>query len=70
MTTEQIAAVAAKPPALFDAIGELALAIKPHYMDANQRKRIAEAIGVLVDHILATAAVANHLRENARDPNA
>ena len=37
------------PKQLLDAVGELALAIKPHYMDADQRKRIADAIRALVD---------------------
>lgn len=43
----------AKPREILDAIGELALAIAPHNMDINQRKRVAAAIGVLVDHIIA-----------------
>jgi hypothetical protein len=41
------------PKDLLDAVGELAMAIKPHYMDAGQRKRIAAAIGVLIEHIIA-----------------
>jgi ABC-type antimicrobial peptide transport system ATPase subunit len=38
---------------VFDAVGELALAIKPHHMDTDQRQRIAAALHVLVDHIIA-----------------
>lgn len=45
-----------KPAALLDAIGELALAIRPHYMDADQRKRISAAIETLVDGVLCAAA--------------
>jgi hypothetical protein len=45
-----------KPAALLDAIGELALAIRPHYMDADQRKRISAAIETLVDSVLYAAA--------------
>lgn len=41
------------PKQLLDAVGELALAIKPHYMDAEQRKRIASAIRNLVDVAIA-----------------
>lgn len=43
----------AKPKELLDAIGELALAIKPHFLDNNQRDKIAKALHVLVDHIIA-----------------
>lgn len=42
-----------KPRELFDAVGELALAIKPHNMDRDQRERIKTALHVLVDHIIA-----------------
>ena len=49
LTPEQIA----KPKELLDAVGELAMAIKPHSMYVRQRKRIAEALHVLVDHIIA-----------------
>ena len=38
---------------LFDAVGELALAIKPHSMDRPQMERIRSALHVLVDHIIA-----------------
>lgn len=48
-TPEQIGAT---PKELFDAIGELALAIKPHHMDWNRRERIKAALHVLVDHII------------------
>ena len=41
------------PRELLDAIGELALAIVPHNMDRVQRTKIAAAMGVLVDHIIA-----------------
>lgn len=41
------------PRELFDAVGELALAIRPHHMGADQRKRIAAALHVLVDQIIA-----------------
>lgn len=47
--------VEAKPAALLDAIGELALAIKPHNMDHDQRQRIALAIGTLVTHVIDAA---------------
>lgn len=43
----------ATPRGLFDAIGELALAIKPHHMDSGQRRKIKAALHVLVDHIIA-----------------
>jgi len=46
-----------KPKELLDAIGELAVAIKPHNMDAEQRRRITRALHTLVDHIIATAAL-------------
>jgi hypothetical protein len=39
-------------PQLLDAIGELALAIAPHSMDSRQRKRIAQAVITLVNHII------------------
>jgi hypothetical protein len=42
-----------KPRELFDAVGDLALAIKPHNMDRNQREKVAAALHVLVDHIIA-----------------
>lgn len=42
-----------KPRELFDAVGDLALAIKPHHMDKGQRRKIAAALHVLVDHIIA-----------------
>jgi len=42
-----------KPSDLLDAIGELAMAIKPHFLDNNQREKIAKALHVLVDHIIA-----------------
>lgn len=42
-----------KPKELLDAVGELALAIKPHHMDSTQRERIAKALHTLVDHIIA-----------------
>lgn len=42
-----------KPKVLLDAVGELALAIKPHNMDGPQRRKIADAIGSLVEHIIA-----------------
>jgi hypothetical protein len=38
---------------LIEAVGELSLAISPHYMDQRQRKRISEALHVLVNHIIA-----------------
>ena len=41
------------PKQLLDAVGELALAIKPHYMDTEQRKRVASAIQNLVDLAIA-----------------
>ena len=41
------------PRELFDAIGELALAIKPHNMDRSKMERIRAALHVLVDHIIA-----------------
>jgi len=44
---------AAKPKELLDAVGELALAIKPRHMDVSQRRGIAAALHVLVDHIIA-----------------
>ena len=43
----------ATPRELFDAIGDLALAIKPHYMDSDQRRRIKAALHTLVDNIIA-----------------
>ena len=43
----------AKPREILDAIGELALAIAPHNMNIDQRKRISNAIGVLIDHVIA-----------------
>lgn len=46
-----------RPKDMLEAIGELAMAIKPHNSDSNQRRRIAEAIGVLVDAVLATAII-------------
>ena len=48
-TPEQIAA---GPKELFDAIGELALAIKPHHMDTGQHAKIKTALHVLIDHII------------------
>jgi hypothetical protein len=48
------------PKELLEAVGELAMAIKPHYMDMNQRRRIAEAIGVLVEHIIAYRPEPSH----------
>lgn len=50
------------PATLFNAVGELAMAIKPHSMDVNQRKRIAAALHTLVAHILEAAA-----KEQAHD---
>ena len=41
-----------KPRELFNAVGELALAIAPHHMDINQRRKIAAALHVLIDHII------------------
>lgn len=41
------------PRQLFDAVGELALAIFPHNMDQDQRRKVREALHVLVDHIIA-----------------
>jgi len=38
---------------LLEAIGELALAIEPHHFDQGKRKRIAEALNTLVEHIIA-----------------
>jgi len=43
------------PRELLEAIGELAMAIEPHYFDTEKRKRIAHAIGVLIEHVLAVA---------------
>lgn len=42
-----------KPKELFDAVGELALAIAPHNMDADRRRKVREALHTLVDHIIA-----------------
>ena len=41
-----------RPREILEAIGELAEAIKPHNNDRNQRKRIAEAIELLIDHVI------------------
>ena len=38
---------------LLEAIGEFAIAVKPHHMDARQRERIRQSLVVLVDHIIA-----------------
>lgn len=43
----------ARPRELFDAVGELALAIAPHRLDTDQRAKIRAALIVLVDHIIA-----------------
>lgn len=43
-----------KPRELLDAVGDLAMAIKPHFLDNNQREKIASALHVLIDHIIAT----------------
>jgi len=53
--TEAETTAGRRPRELFEAIGELAMAIAPHNMDRRQRARISEAIGVLVDHVLAHA---------------
>lgn len=45
----------ALPRELLEAIGDLAMEIKPHYFDADKRERIAYAIGVLIEHVLAVA---------------
>lgn len=45
-----------QPRELLEAIGELALAIAPHNHDRSQRQRIAEAMSVLIDHVLTIAA--------------
>lgn len=47
----------AKPRELLEAIGEFALAVKPHHMDVDQRERIRRALVVLIDHVLAQAAL-------------
>ena len=47
-----------KPRELFDAVGELALAIAPHHMDFDQRRKIAAALHVLVDHIIEVGETA------------
>ena len=41
------------PAALFDAVGELTLAIAPHNLDRDRRERIKNALHVLIDHIIA-----------------
>ena len=41
-----------KPRELFDAVGDLALAIAPHNMDRDQREKVKAALHVLVDHII------------------
>ena len=48
----------AKPRELLEAIGEFAVAVKPHHMDADQRERIRQALVVLIDHVIAHAALA------------
>lgn len=63
-TPEQIAA---GPRELFNAIGELALAIKPHYMDRDQRERIKAALHVLVDHIIAVGEARRTILENQHE---
>ena len=59
MTPQTPEQIAAEPRELLEAIGELVLAIKPHYMDFNQRKRIQAALHVLVDHIIAVGNARN-----------
>jgi len=54
-----------KPIELLDAIGELAMAIKPHFLDNNQREKIAKALHVLVDHIIAASG--DHLPTERTD---
>lgn len=58
-----------EPRVLLEAIGELAMAIKPHFTDERRRQRISEALHVLVDHIieLATAATARAEAAEARN---
>jgi hypothetical protein len=63
-TPEQIAAT---PKELFDAIGELALAIKPHHMDTGQRAKIKAALHVLVDHIIAMGEHRRAILEKRHD---
>ena len=46
------------PHLLLEAVGELAKAIAPHNNDRSQRQRIANALHVLVDHIVNQAALA------------
>jgi len=52
-----------KPKALLEAVGELAMAIKPHNNDRRQRERIAEAMGVLIDHIIEYARTGHDRHE-------
>lgn len=52
-----------KPKALLEAVGDLAVAISPHYMDRIQREKIAAAMHVLVDHIIAYAAAKQWARD-------
>lgn len=53
---------AATPRHLFDAIGDLALAIKPHNMDRDTRDKVKAALHVLVDHIIAVGEARAILR--------
>lgn len=62
----EVEEIVGRPRELFDAVGELALAIFPHNMDQNQRRKVREALHVLVDHIIAVGeARTQHNEEQA-----
>ena len=42
-----------KPRELFNAVGDLALAIAPHNLDRDKREKVKAALHMLVDHIIA-----------------
>lgn len=64
-TAEQIAAGSQHPRELLKAIGELATAIAPHMTEGYKRERVAYALHVLVDHILALPTSRAILKEQA-----
>jgi hypothetical protein len=45
---------------LLEAVGDLAMAIKPHFTEQFARERVAAALHVLVDHIVENAKDATH----------